>query len=101
MNGTLAEESVLERRKIVERRAALRGLRPRVIRRTTLRSIVGDPSLARRLAARVGLSLIPAEVASALILATAATVLERPEIQEVVGHTLNALAHWCAPLRAA
>lgn len=34
-------------------------------------------------------------------LATAATVLERPEIQEVVSRTLDALAHWCAPLRAA
>jgi hypothetical protein len=32
-------------------------------------------------------------------LATAATILERPEIQEVVNHTLNALANWCAPLR--
>ena len=32
-------------------------------------------------------------------LATTATILERPEIQEVVNHTLNALAHWCAPLR--
>lgn len=34
-------------------------------------------------------------------LATTATILERPEIQEVVNHTLNALAHWCAPLRTA
>jgi hypothetical protein len=33
-------------------------------------------------------------------LATVATVLERPEVQEVVNHTLNALANWCAPLRA-
>lgn len=32
-------------------------------------------------------------------LATTATILERPEIQEVVNHTLNALAGWCAPLR--
>ncbi len=32
-------------------------------------------------------------------LATTAIILERPEIQEVVNHTLNALAHWCAPLR--
>lgn len=33
-------------------------------------------------------------------LATVGSVLERPEIQEVVSHTLNALATWCAPLRA-
>lgn len=32
-------------------------------------------------------------------LATLATVLERPEIQEVVNHALNALSQWCAPLR--
>jgi len=32
-------------------------------------------------------------------LATAAIILDRPEIQEVVSHTLNALANWCAPLR--
>jgi hypothetical protein len=32
-------------------------------------------------------------------LATTATILERPEIQEVVNHTLAALANWCAPLR--
>lgn len=32
-------------------------------------------------------------------LATTATILDRPEIQEVVSHTLNALAGWCAPLR--
>ncbi|MDT3705842.1 MAG: hypothetical protein ROZ09_03375 [Thiobacillus sp.] len=32
-------------------------------------------------------------------LATTGLVLERPEIQEVVNHTLNALANWCAPLR--
>ena len=32
-------------------------------------------------------------------LATTAVILERPEIQEVVNHTLNALAAWCAPLR--
>ncbi|HMA10370.1 MAG TPA: hypothetical protein VKO83_00690, partial [Steroidobacteraceae bacterium] len=32
-------------------------------------------------------------------LATTALILERPEIQEVVNHTLNALADWCAPLR--
>lgn len=34
-------------------------------------------------------------------LATTATILDRPEVQEVVNHTLDALAHWCAPLRAA
>ena len=34
-------------------------------------------------------------------IATAASILERPEIQEVVNHTLNALAGWCAPLRQA
>lgn len=34
-------------------------------------------------------------------LATVALVLDRPEIQEVVNHTLNALAQWCAPLRQA
>lgn len=34
-------------------------------------------------------------------LATISTILDRPEIQEVVNHTLNALARWCAPLRAA
>ncbi|MFP5409892.1 MAG: hypothetical protein ACLGG6_02855 [Gammaproteobacteria bacterium] len=33
-------------------------------------------------------------------LATTATILDRPEIQEVVNHTLNALGHWSAPLRA-
>src|SRR5574340_1293683 len=33
------------------------------------------------------------------LLATTALILERPEIQEVVNHTLNALANWCAPLR--
>jgi hypothetical protein len=32
-------------------------------------------------------------------LATSAIILERPEIQEVVNHTLSALAHWCTPLR--
>lgn len=32
-------------------------------------------------------------------LATTALILERPENQEVVNHTLNALAQWCAPLR--
>jgi len=32
---------------------------------------------------------------------TAAAILDRPEVQEVVNHTLNALANWCAPLRAA
>jgi len=32
-------------------------------------------------------------------LATTANVLERPEIQEVVNHTLNALSRWCEPLR--
>ncbi len=30
---------------------------------------------------------------------TAGLILERPEIQEVVNHTLAALAAWCAPLR--
>ncbi len=34
-------------------------------------------------------------------LATVSTVLDRPEIQEVVNHTLNALAQWFAPLRGA
>jgi len=34
-------------------------------------------------------------------LATTATILDRPEVQEVVNHTLNALANWCAPLRQA
>jgi len=34
-------------------------------------------------------------------IATTATILERPENQEVVNHTLNALANWCAPLRQA
>lgn len=34
-------------------------------------------------------------------IATTATILDRPENQEVVNHTLNALAHWCAPLRQA
>jgi hypothetical protein len=33
--------------------------------------------------------------------ATTATILDRPEIQEVVNHTLNALAQWCTPLRQA
>ncbi|MHB1083259.1 MAG: hypothetical protein ACYCZA_00245 [Thiobacillus sp.] len=32
-------------------------------------------------------------------LATTALILDHPEIQEVVNHTLNALANWCAPLR--
>jgi hypothetical protein len=32
-------------------------------------------------------------------IATTATILDRPENQEVVNHTLNALATWCAPLR--
>ena len=32
---------------------------------------------------------------------TAATILERPDNQEVVNHTLNALARWCGPLRQA
>jgi hypothetical protein len=32
-------------------------------------------------------------------LAATAAVLERPEIQEVVNHCLNALANWCAALR--
>jgi len=30
---------------------------------------------------------------------TIATILDRPEVQEVVNHTLTALANWCAPLR--
>ena len=30
---------------------------------------------------------------------TTALILDRPEVQEVVNHTLNALANWCAPLR--
>jgi hypothetical protein len=34
-------------------------------------------------------------------LVTTAHILDRPEIQEVVNHTLNALACWCAPLRQA
>ncbi len=34
-------------------------------------------------------------------LVTVATILDRPEIQEVVNHTLNGLANWCAPLRQA
>jgi hypothetical protein len=34
-------------------------------------------------------------------LATTAHILDRPEIQEVVNHTLNAMARWCAPLRHA
>jgi len=34
-------------------------------------------------------------------IATTATILDRPENQEVVNHTLNALAQWCAPLRQA
>jgi hypothetical protein len=34
-------------------------------------------------------------------LATTAIILDHPEIQEVVNHTLNALANWCAPLRRA
>lgn len=34
-------------------------------------------------------------------LATTAVILDHPEIQEVVNHTLNALANWCAPLRQA
>ncbi|MHB1352287.1 MAG: hypothetical protein ACYC5S_06075 [Thiobacillus sp.] len=34
-------------------------------------------------------------------LATVATILDRPEIQEVVNHTLNALAQWFGPLRGA
>lgn len=34
-------------------------------------------------------------------LATTAVILDRPENQEVVNHTLNALAQWCAPLRQA
>jgi hypothetical protein len=32
---------------------------------------------------------------------TTALILDRPEVQEVVNHTLNALANWCAPLRQA
>jgi hypothetical protein len=34
-------------------------------------------------------------------LVTTAHILDRPEVQEVVNHTLNALAQWCAPLRQA
>ena len=30
---------------------------------------------------------------------TTALILDRPEVQEVVNHTLSALANWCAPLR--
>lgn len=33
-------------------------------------------------------------------LATTATILDRPEVQEVVNHTLDALAQWCMPLRS-
>ncbi|MDP1928179.1 MAG: hypothetical protein Q8K62_06665 [Thiobacillus sp.] len=33
--------------------------------------------------------------------ATVALILDRPEVQEVVNHTLDALANWCAPLREA
>ena len=32
-------------------------------------------------------------------LLTLSHILDRPEVQEVVNHTLNALAQWCAPLR--
>jgi hypothetical protein len=32
-------------------------------------------------------------------IATTAVILDRPEVQEVVNHTLAALASWCAPLR--
>lgn len=32
-------------------------------------------------------------------MATTAVILDRPEVQEVVNHTLDALANWCAPLR--
>jgi hypothetical protein len=32
-------------------------------------------------------------------LTTSATILDRPEVQEVVNHTLTALASWCTPLR--
>jgi hypothetical protein len=34
-------------------------------------------------------------------IATVALILDRPEVQEVVNHTLDALANWCAPLRQA
>jgi hypothetical protein len=34
-------------------------------------------------------------------LATTAHILDRPEVQEVVNHTLAALAQWCTPLRQA
>jgi hypothetical protein len=34
-------------------------------------------------------------------LATTAIIVDRPEIQEVVNHTLNALAQWSSPLRQA
>ena len=32
-------------------------------------------------------------------LVTTAYILDRPEVQEVVNHTLDALARWCSPLR--
>lgn len=32
---------------------------------------------------------------------TTTLILDRPEVQEVVNHTLSALANWCAPLRQA
>ena len=32
-------------------------------------------------------------------LVTTAYILDRPEVQEVVNHTLDALARWCGPLR--
>jgi len=34
-------------------------------------------------------------------IATVALILDRPEVQEVVNHTLDALANWAAPLREA
>jgi hypothetical protein len=34
-------------------------------------------------------------------LLTTSHILDRPEVQEVVNHTLNALAQWCRPLREA
>lgn len=33
-------------------------------------------------------------------LATTATILDRPEVQEVANHTFDALAQWCMPLRS-
>jgi len=47
-------------------------------------------------------SLLLAKALSAqgqTFITTLATILDRPEVQEVVNHTLTALAAWCAPLR--